>query len=128
MNLKEKFFELSLKLTEIDELSRATSNMFFDQLIIQYPDQLEKLLVNFETTIEKRLNQVILYLWYTSELILPEEIDDFFNPENKSFRKIESKSDSPTPYYESLVWKAAKAHPPALTGGYFGYWKYLPEN
>lgn len=30
-------------------------------------------------------------------------------------------------YFESLIWRAALAHPPALSGGYFGYWRYPPE-
>ena len=34
----------------------------------------------------------------------------------------------PEAYFESLLWKAVDAHPPALSGGYFGYWRYAPEN
>jgi hypothetical protein len=31
-------------------------------------------------------------------------------------------------YARGLVWKAIRAHPMALTGGYFGYWHYAPED
>jgi hypothetical protein len=31
-------------------------------------------------------------------------------------------------HYEALVWKVIHAHPPGLTGGYYGYWAYKPEN
>ena len=31
-------------------------------------------------------------------------------------------------YFESLIWRAALAHPPALSGGYFGHWRYPPED
>jgi len=30
-------------------------------------------------------------------------------------------------HYEALIWKVAHAHPPGLSGGYYGYWKYKPE-
>jgi hypothetical protein len=31
-------------------------------------------------------------------------------------------------YYRALVWKAIGAHPPTLSNGYFGHWKYPPES
>lgn len=31
-------------------------------------------------------------------------------------------------HYEALIWKVAHAHPPGLSGGYYGYWHYKPEN
>lgn len=31
-------------------------------------------------------------------------------------------------YFESVLWRAIYAHPPALTGGYFGHWHYPPED
>lgn len=31
-------------------------------------------------------------------------------------------------YFESLIWRAALAHPPGLSGGYFGHWRYPPED
>lgn len=30
-------------------------------------------------------------------------------------------------YFEGLVWRVIQAHPPGLTGGYFGHWYYPPE-
>jgi hypothetical protein len=30
-------------------------------------------------------------------------------------------------YYRALVWQAIGAHPPTLSNGYFGHWKYPPE-
>jgi hypothetical protein len=30
-------------------------------------------------------------------------------------------------YYRALVWDAIGAHPPTLSNGYFGHWKYPPE-
>ncbi len=31
-------------------------------------------------------------------------------------------------YLEGLVWHTARAHPMGLSGGYFGYWHYAPED
>lgn len=36
-------------------------------------------------------------------------------------------SDTPANHFESLMWRAALAHPPALSGGYFGHWSYPPD-
>lgn len=33
----------------------------------------------------------------------------------------------PANHFESLMWRAAMAHPPALSGGYFGHWSYPPD-
>ena len=34
----------------------------------------------------------------------------------------------PEDHFESLMWRAVQAHPPALSGGYFGHWHYPPED
>jgi hypothetical protein len=31
-------------------------------------------------------------------------------------------------HHEALIWKIAQAHPAGLSGGYYGYWAYKPEN
>jgi hypothetical protein len=30
-------------------------------------------------------------------------------------------------YFGALLWPAIGAHPPGLSGGYFGHWRYLPD-
>lgn len=30
-------------------------------------------------------------------------------------------------YFEALMWSAVGAHPPALSDGYFGHWRYPPD-
>lgn len=37
-------------------------------------------------------------------------------------------SGSPENHFESLMWRAALAHPPALSGAYFGHWHYPPDD
>ena len=34
----------------------------------------------------------------------------------------------PEDYFDSLIWRAALAHPKGLSGGYFGHWRYPPED
>ena len=54
----------------------------------------------------------ILKLWYTG--------DPVPDPRVPVGRSAEA-------YFEGLIWKVALAHPPALSGGYFGHWSYPPE-
>ncbi|MBL0726111.1 hypothetical protein [Piscinibacter sp. HJYY11] len=58
------------------------------------------------------LAQQIILLWYTSA---------FADGDNWKF-------GPPEQYFRSHIWSVIGAHPPALSGGYFGYWKYPPEN
>jgi hypothetical protein len=30
-------------------------------------------------------------------------------------------------YFEALMWSAVGAHPPGLSDGYFGHWRYPPD-
>jgi hypothetical protein len=34
----------------------------------------------------------------------------------------------PSDHFESLIWQAVQAHAPGLSGGYFGHWRYPPED
>lgn len=57
----------------------------------------------------------ILVLWYTGGL-----------PDREW--KLDYPDDDPAPYFGALMWPVIGAHAPALSGGYFGYWRYPPEN
>jgi hypothetical protein len=59
----------------------------------------------------RELAKAILVLWYTGDWI----------------------GETPSPptedqYFGALIWPLARAHPPALSGGYFGHWTYPPDN
>jgi hypothetical protein len=60
--------------------------------------------------------QQVIVLWYSSALM--EKVDDeqpvlvFGRPEH---------------HFQAALWSAIGAHPPALSGGYFGHWHYPPE-
>jgi hypothetical protein len=36
--------------------------------------------------------------------------------------------DDPIAFFGALMWPLMAAHVPGLSGGYFGYWRYPPEN
>jgi hypothetical protein len=64
-----------------------------------------------EDTPLRELAKVILVLWYTGDL-------------------LGSTTSTPTEdeYFGGLLWPVARAHPPGLSGGYFGHWTYPPDN
>ena len=64
------------------------------------------------------LAQQIIILWYTSAIHTQDE---------KGNHKFDF-PDDPNQYFSGLVWTAIRAHPLGLSGGYFGHWKYPPEN
>lgn len=35
---------------------------------------------------------------------------------------------APEDHFESVLWRTIQAHPPGLSGGYFGHWHYPPED
>lgn len=58
------------------------------------------------------LARQIILLWYTSA----------FSVEGQW------KFGTPDQHFRAHIWPVVGAHPLALSGGYFGYWKYPPEN
>ena len=78
-----------------------------------------------ENSIDKKLFKGIVFLWYTSELILWNHLDENSDLLKKTDNRIAGTQEE---YYGGLIWKAIRAHPLALSGGYYGHWKYEPEN
>ena len=62
----------------------------------------------------KLLIKEIIKLWYLGKT------------ERKGINELKGKSYYF--HYEALIWKVLHTHPAGLTGGYFGYWSYKPEN
>lgn len=77
-------------------------------LIIEIQNQL------LTNTDYKLLIKEIIKLWYLGKT------------ERKGINELKGKNH----YFhnEALVWKVLHTHPTGLTGGYFGYWSYKPEN
>ena len=59
----------------------------------------------------RKLAKTIIVLWYTGDLVNTHT------------------TDMPAEHYFSgQIWPVARAHPPGLSGGYFGHWTYPPDN
>jgi hypothetical protein len=54
--------------------------------------------------------QGVLLLWYTGGT---------FDPSGKTLSFASADA-----YFSALVWDVIGAHPPGLSGGYFGHWRY----
>jgi hypothetical protein len=59
----------------------------------------------------RALCEVIILLWYLGEI-----------------HGQAPTGGHPEHYFRGLFWRVVHAHPPALSGGYSGYWAYPPEN
>jgi hypothetical protein len=59
------------------------------------------------------LARMAILLWYTGDL----ETED----EDKAPLAAEH-------HFAGVLWAIARAHPPGLSGGYFGHWTYPPDN
>jgi hypothetical protein len=58
----------------------------------------------------------IVLLWYTSAM------------RDNSDLPIALRYGTPEEYFSGLAWRIIGAHVPGLSGGYFGHWRYRPEN
>jgi hypothetical protein len=125
------FIELSSRLTGVaveediagEYLARVRAEPFGDKIdpLIALFRSLKANPADLEAAIRSQIvesaefgvlaNQLTL-LWYTSAFL---DTDKW-------------KFGTPDQYFRALIWPAVGAHPPALSGGYFGYWKYPPEN
>lgn len=136
MTLQE-FHDLSRFLTGFDSLPNTECESYRQRLLADplYQQHLQPIIDLNKTHGPDTLTKLsppqlaccrgIVFLWYTSELI------PFNNTNQPDFRKArtsDTKTGSETEYYNSLLWKVIRAHPPGLSGGYYGHWKYEPEN
>ena len=55
--------------------------------------------------------RMLVVLWYTGEL-----------------RSATVSALTEEQHFDGVVWRIAGAHPPGLSGGYFGHWTYPPDN
>jgi Membrane bound FAD containing D-sorbitol dehydrogenase len=127
-----QFMELSEILTGC-ELDAEQGRAHFDRLLStplvpSIPDVLERfarLPKRSAAEVERKmvadaklrptLCQIVL-LWYTSALR-----DSESDP-------LVLRYGSEQAYFGGLVWRILGAHPPGLSGGYFGHWRYRPDN
>jgi len=84
----------------------------FERLLADYkPGSVGRLYANKNY---QRILKEILFLWFTGF------------PSNRDL--VAHFEPNQIGYFEGLLWRSIRAHPPGLTGGYFGHWHYIPEN
>jgi len=111
VHLAEEYFE---KVREADAAS-------LDKLLDRFQERVEAgddpvTVVKAALLPDPKLGPVartILLLWY---------IGGIQNPGSGDWEMTSAEH-----YYRALVWEAIGAHPPTLSNGYFGHWKYPPE-
>lgn len=138
MPTSQLFLELSEKLTGVTRLPPDLAGEYEERLRQEgMSKELDLLLQAYETLGDaarldqkslatalfgdsglRTVAQQLIILWYSSALV--ENLGQAGSPRLK-FGK-------PQHHFRSLLWEVIEAHPPALSGGYFGYWRYAPEN
>ena len=128
------FLELSQELTGVSHLSAALAQRYLTRMAVAgFESRIAALLEHYETLkrespprsldelwkpVETRtLVQQIIVLWYSSALV-----------QDLSDQRPTLQFGTPDEHFQALLWDAIGAHPPALSGGYFGHWHYPPEN
>jgi Membrane bound FAD containing D-sorbitol dehydrogenase len=131
----EDFLALSRILTGVDSLDPALGSQYLDRLLSSplepsarlilkrfhtfkpgaaLANQVQKKIVG-DNALRPTVCQMVL-LWYTSAL------RDNLNP------AIALRYGTEEEYFSGLAWRIMGAHVPGLSGGYFGHWRYRPDN
>jgi hypothetical protein len=131
----EQFLALSRILTGVDALDPALGSQYLDRLLSSplepsvrlilkrfhalkseagLAGQVQKKIVG-DDELRPTVCQMVL-LWYTSAL-----------RDNQS-PAIALRYGTQEEYFSGLAWRIMGAHPPGLSGGYFGHWRYRPDN
>jgi hypothetical protein len=131
----EEFIALSRILTGVDSLDPALAAQYLDRLLssplepsvrqilkrfgilksgASLAGQVQKKIVGDDALL-LTVCQIIL-LWYTSAL-----------RDNQS-PSITLRYGTQEEYFSGLAWRIMGAHAPGLSGGYFGHWRYRPDN
>ncbi len=133
----EDFIDLSRILVGINELKAELGRKYLDRLMSSpFGPQVEEILSKFhplkqdaganvveevkskiltEDALRPAISQIIL-LWLTSAMW------------QNSGTSINLRYGDQEEYFSGLAWSLIGAHPPGLSGGYFGHWRYRPEN
>ncbi len=137
MSTRSLFIELSTAFTGVDDLPADLASEYEERLrSLGLERVLNRLLASYgelkalgtiddesiaatlaSDPVLRSLAEQIIVLWYSSATMA---FDDK--------GQIELIFGKPEHHFRALLWDVIGAHPPALSGGYFGYWHYPPEN
>lgn len=107
----------------LDRLTSTPFEPFLRQILERFrglgddgtlADQVKRQILG-DDTLRPAVCQIIL-LWYTSAMQ-----DNLGTPGVMRYGTQEG-------YFSGLGWSIIGAHVPGLSGGYFGHWRYRPEN
>ena len=107
----------------LDRLSSSPYDPFLRQILDRFrklkkdatlQDEVVKQILD-DDTLRPTVCQIIL-LWYTSAM------------RDNNNLPIALRYGSQEEYFSGLAWRIIGAHVPGLSGGYFGHWRYRPEN
>jgi len=134
------FMELSRVLTGVENLDEEIGRQYLDRLTSSpFQPRLHEILEQFrglkkgERLVEQVKTKIvevdslrptvcqIILLWYTSTV--QDNLEMQPPAPSPSFRY-----GTPEEYFSGLAWQIIGAHPPGLSGGYFGHWRYRPDN
>jgi hypothetical protein len=129
------FLALSRILTGVENLDEELGRQYLDRLTSSpFDPPLRQILDRFqgfrndETLAERVKHEIlgdgklrptvcqIILLWYTSATR-----DNLSVP-------VALRFGTPEEYFSGLAWLIIGAHVPGLSGGYFGHWRYRPDN
>lgn len=111
----------------LDRLNSSPFNPLLSQILKRFqgfrdePDAVEqvKKQIVANDSLRPTVCQIIL-LWYTSTVH-----DNLgMNPSASPVMRFGTQEE----YFSGLAWTIIGAHPPGLSGGYFGHWRYRPDN
>jgi hypothetical protein len=125
------FLDLSYKLCGVKDLSSSLADEYFsilhanepnfENVMEKYRDIVDQHPADIGEEIKKQLVtepaaadvlKKIIKLWYLGR-----------------YDKItELRAGEHYFHYEALIWKLLHSHPAGMSGGYFGYWAYKPDN
>ena len=134
----DDFIELSRILTGVSELDGRLGRQYLERLKEStFQPQVHEILEVFHglrrgptlaaqvqakivenATLRPAVCQIIL-LWFTSTMQDPSA-----PPSGTPVLKYGTQEE----YFSGLAWRIIGAHVPGLSGGYFGHWRYRPEN
>ena len=136
----DDFMALSRLLTGVENLDVKLGRQYLDRLNgTSFQPQLREVLNKFHAlkkggTLFQQVKEKIvasedlrvivcqiILLWYTS--LVQDNLDLQHPPTAPSFSY-----GTQDEYFSGLAWKIMGAHVPGLSGGYFGHWRYRPDN
>jgi D-sorbitol dehydrogenase-like protein len=133
----EEFIAMSQVLTGLGNLKAELARAYLDRLTSSpFGPQLKEILSRFrelkpeggagleeqvqakilaDDALRPAVSQIVL-LWFTSAMW------------ERNGPALNLRYGGQEEYFSGLAWSLIGAHPPGLSGGYFGHWRYRPEN